>query len=1265
MGKIGTRNVPLNGNGISQRQRRFLKIDKFRGADYSVAKIDVDSHRATYIMNKINVNGVNHKRNGWAQRFEFNDKINGFWDFKLNDKLFSVCYAGNKFYLYDDDTNAWTDIITGNTDVNAGLLADRRTSMYIRNNNAYFIGCGDFLVFGKTEDGYKLRRVYDDADTYIPITTAQISRDGSSVNTSRYTRDDPNMLTGYRKNTLVGEAVEGHDVVYVLDHTAYVSSTRNAVLEVKDVPVGSTNLNGKYDGVYIGGAEVQVNSSDGIPVSEDGESKRVAGDSSALEAYVFEENVYPSASDCWDAELEELDPDEKWAMQVKSGSRGDINYCGYKWERDIAYERNIDTGRVLTRSVTSTEITESNISTSGEYEDEVVNTGSQSGTVAPPSITAASSSYDSLSGTLAISGLSAEFTDYDFAVGYGADDIAVYMYVGASTSTDSDIMNGAVKVKDITSSSVAINASDMANAWVSLTDSVMNNGIAVTEDFNDKNIFLFSNVKKNGTSILCSELYKIDLENGAVTGETSWSNKRSIAYTDVATDYDRTYDFTKTCDITRTVTYTEHNELKSEKRYVWRLNYVETVDGVTEKHQYAQKTFIATEYSKSTNGNTFAQTDNGTRVVLLQIQKGWTKTIRTLSVKDYQGNTISGAGSEYVVGNTEPNLPAEDQDYSQGNTSDTIAVAPADESATPTASTHLFNSEQTYVNPAYESFQVPEEFVDCAVISDMSPTDDCTYNGDVYFFDPSSSEVLVFPFTIQTEVYGFIPYADNNETKYYVTLTGRTLKISEDCDLAAPTLNANLTLTFYAESPKSDNVTTAKYSTVYGVHGASDMLFVANPDDGAFGNKVFYSETDNFTYFSDRQSRTYGSENTPVIAFIRGTDGSLIVHKSFSQYEPSVYRTEGSWISGFYDREETEPYTYASFTASGSVAPSGCIAPYSACGLANDSLFLSGNGVCSVVLSDVTSSQRFIRERSVPINRALMSCKDLNNAQAITYDNRYYLAVDGKVFIADARYINTPEEAMNDTAYYEWYVWDNLDVSAWFIRNETLWFGTNDGKVCEMSSGEFYDETAIWFNDDDFRYSVEDHGITAELSGNGYAVNENLGVEVGDVLIDSLGYEHIVTYSAGGHIEIENDVDTNISGVVSIVRRQAVKDEFVTAILCPGSNVYEKMIHAITVTLYGDANNSVDIKWAYSRGEGTYEREKTGFTDQSDDFNFYDFGFVEVTEGSMRQTSFTKRVSMPKANYVVMSFSSDKPYDSAVNSFSIEYSITGTNKGVK
>lgn len=221
------------------RDIKSVALKDFRGVDMASTASDVAYFRATKMSNFIYEDGLNRKRKGIEQLFQIKPniseaapRINGIFDFTIEGTRLKIVYAGNRFYIVQDDGQYYDITATkfgydeeGNVilkdsvdekfcvDVQIGdaikgmhYLQDTRCQAFVSNDKIYFVGMGDYLVLGDFgNECFELRKVYENEYTTIPTTTMFIDQIGKD-NESGKILDDVNIMTRWRYNRLVGSA---------------------------------------------------------------------------------------------------------------------------------------------------------------------------------------------------------------------------------------------------------------------------------------------------------------------------------------------------------------------------------------------------------------------------------------------------------------------------------------------------------------------------------------------------------------------------------------------------------------------------------------------------------------------------------------------------------------------------------------------------------------------------------------------------------------------------------------------------------------------------------------------------------------------------------------------------------------------------------------------------------------------------------------------------------------------------------------------------
>lgn len=263
------------------------------------------------------------------------------------------------------------------------------------------------------------------------------------------------------------------------------------------------------------------------------------------------------------------------------------------------------------------------------------------------------------------------------------------------------------------------------------------------------------------------------------------------------------------------------------------------------------------------------------------------------------------------------------------------------------------------------------------------------------------------------------------------------------------------------ENLYKDRVNKATICTKFGYGGNLDRLFVAGFDD--MREYEFWSDINNPLYFPDLNYARLGDGDTKIMGWNRVSNNQLAIHKNSNGSDSTVYIQNAVLNS---DNSVNFPVTEG---ASGvGVVSERCFGV-----LNGEPLALSADGVFSTKLvTDIPTDIKYAAPRSYYINPKLKQF-NLANAEAIVHDERYYLAVDDFVFVADGSrksYIGSDDEVC-----YEWFVWDNLPVRVWFVYENELYFGTADGRICKFNKGymDIDKPVSCWWSTPQMNFSTQ------------------------------------------------------------------------------------------------------------------------------------------------------------------------------------------------
>lgn len=172
---------------VELRDRKIFSIDEFGGADFTTPPQKITTSQAQYMENFIVEGKRLKKRNGWKEIANFDGRINGIFKYKT----YLLIHAGTRLYKYTGSSYASVPY-SGET-----TLADEKSQAFENEEKLYII-CNGLYIY----NGSSIHKV-GVSDVYIPTTS--VSVEGESGDTVRSSLEEINLLTPWRKNSLLGK----------------------------------------------------------------------------------------------------------------------------------------------------------------------------------------------------------------------------------------------------------------------------------------------------------------------------------------------------------------------------------------------------------------------------------------------------------------------------------------------------------------------------------------------------------------------------------------------------------------------------------------------------------------------------------------------------------------------------------------------------------------------------------------------------------------------------------------------------------------------------------------------------------------------------------------------------------------------------------------------------------------------------------------------------------------------------------------------------
>lgn len=234
--------------------------------------------------------------------------------------------------------------------------------------------------------------------------------------------------------------------------------------------------------------------------------------------------------------------------------------------------------------------------------------------------------------------------------------------------------------------------------------------------------------------------------------------------------------------------------------------------------------------------------------------------------------------------------------------------------------------------------------------------------------------------------------------------------------------------------------------TIFGIYGGENDSRVFLSGNADYINEDWYSGLYDATYFPDNGFAFIGNNDSAIMGYIKQYDTQIVV-KENNQVDGSA------WLRTYNIDETGMP----KFTLEQGAVGTGAYSKYAFAYLNAIPIMLSRYGVMKVVGTNV-DNQRMIQQASEKINSRLVNELNLDKAIGVEYQDKYYLFVNERVYVCDARMQYT--DTLGNTQY-EWMLWDKMNATAVKVVNDKLYMGY-DGMLFALKpldmSGKYLDD---------------------------------------------------------------------------------------------------------------------------------------------------------------------------------------------------------------
>lgn len=297
------------------------------------------------------------------------------------------------------------------------------------------------------------------------------------------------------------------------------------------------------------------------------------------------------------------------------------------------------------------------------------------------------------------------------------------------------------------------------------------------------------------------------------------------------------------------------------------------------------------------------------------------------------------------------------------------------------------------------------------------------------------------------------------DTAFQLSLTGLdsttvtaqvgTNTITEGSGLTVDRVNGKVTFTT-APASGTNNVIITAGKTVSGYAERIKNCTFSIGFGGSNDTRIFISGNINmaeYVFRSGLLDPTYFPEN----GYYKFTDKVMGFSK---QYDYLVIERYSGKHQVRYSMASDGTVTFPSKPINDEI---GCIASNTIQIIDNNPVSLYKDGVYAITATNVIDENNVVHI-SRNIDRLLLLEAGLEDAISIDFDKKYWLALNGKVYILDYT------QKTNVSPFGEWYIYDNIPASCFFEMGGFLYFGSStDGIVYKF----YKDSTSVnSFNDD-------------------------------------------------------------------------------------------------------------------------------------------------------------------------------------------------------
>lgn len=268
----------------------------------------------------------------------------------------------------------------------------------------------------------------------------------------------------------------------------------------------------------------------------------------------------------------------------------------------------------------------------------------------------------------------------------------------------------------------------------------------------------------------------------------------------------------------------------------------------------------------------------------------------------------------------------------------------------------------------------------------------------------------------------------------------------------------------------ADKINKCTIGAMYGINGNKDRLFLSgNPD---YLNYDWFCQQNDPTYWSDLNYSVIGSNRSAIMGYSI-LNNYLATHKDENEQDQTIVLRSGELSN-----------ERVIFRVINSLQAESAIAVDSFAYLKTEPVFLTRQGIHAVTTPD--SGEKYSQNRSFYLDGRLLDEPNLEKAVCCVHNDMYWLCLNNVAYILDGlQQLRTDPSEPYSTRQYAGFYRINLPARVIWTDDNSIYFGTEDGKVCAFYTDKYSTESYS-----DNGTPVEARFETPQFSGNYFYKNK-------------------------------------------------------------------------------------------------------------------------------------------------------------------------------